>query len=391
MFRNGLVRMVLALIVLVITLGTRGQAAPNDRPNPPRIVLDGPEEIVFDPKHDACDRHDVPDVPPRAYRDAAGNVRMFALHFENRALVGPSLDALKPDCTVVFRGSGSADPAAYDDRSWITATWTGDGRIIHALVHHEYQAQAHPGRCAFKDYMACWFNTVLAARSGDGGQSFVKAARPVVASAPFPQTVEQGRHRGFFNPSNIVSDGVWHYMLASTTGWKGQDSGVCLFRTDTIADPSRWHAFDGTGFTIRHSDPYRGKTDTPPCMTLAPFPAPVGSVTRHTPSGQWIAVFQASQDRQRFPVAGIYAAASRDLRTWSEPRLVMATKTLYDNACGADYLNSYPTLIDRASASRNFETTGASADLYLSRMRVEGCNHTGDRVLVRMKVQIGVE
>lgn len=378
----------IALAILLAT-GIAGSARSQPAALPaPSITVDGPEEIVFDPKRDACDGHDVPDVPPRAYRDAAGKVRLFALHFENRALKGDTLDRLKLDCRVVFRGAGSGTPEAYDDRSWIAATWTGDGKTVYGLIHHEYQGNTHPGRCAKKDYMSCWYNSVLAVRSDDGGETFVKAARPVVASAPFPQSVGQGRHRGFFNPTNIVSDGVWHYMIAATTGWDGQPGGACLFRTDTIADPARWRAFDGIGFDTAFFDPYRAKPDlTKTCLTIGPFPAPVGSITRHRGSGQWIAVFQAAGGG-RFPASGIYAAASKDLKSWSEARLILPTKTLYDDPCGAGALNSYPALIDRTAETRNFEDTGDTADLYLSRLRVDGCQHTSDRKLIRMRVRI---
>lgn len=384
--RDGMTRSTAALTFGLCLLGT----AAAQGTAPPRIVIDGPEEVMFDPRRDACDGHDVPDVPPRLYRDAAGKIHLFTLHFENRALIGDTLDSLKLECRVAFRGSHAADPAAYDDKSWIAATWTADGRTIHGLAHHEYQGNTHPGRCTRPDYMSCWYNTVLALKSTDGGANFAKTARPVVASAPFPQNIEQGRHRGFFNPSNIVSDGVWHYMIAATTGWTGQSSGACLFRTDNIADPARWRAFDGVGFETAFVDPYRERTNPlNTCAPLAPFPAPVGSLTRHAASGQWIAVYQAQKDDKRFAASGIYAAASKDLKTWSAPVMLLPTRTLYDDPCGAGVLNSYPTLIDPAAKTRNFEDTGDTPYLYLSRLRVEGCKHTSDRKLVRVKVRIG--
>lgn len=366
-----------------------GAAAASTLPNAPVITIEGAEEVVFDPKRDACDGYDVPDTPPRLYRDAAGDIRLFTLHFENRALVGKALDALKINCKVVFRGNRSGDPAAYNDKSWIAATWTADGRTVHGLAHHEFQANAHPGRCVYNEYMPCWYNTVLALRSGDGGNRFDKTARPVVAGSPFEQHIGQGRHRGFFNPSNIVSDGVFHYMISSTTGWSGQPAGACLFRTDNIADPSRWRAWNGTGFETRFADPYKGGSDPKQtCRPLPPFPAPVGSITRHTPSGKWIAVFQASANRKEFPTSGIYAAASADLVNWSVPRRILDTRTLYDSPCGVPHLNSYPVLIDRNARTRNFEDTGDEPELYLSKMRIDGCKHTSDRKLVRMKVRI---
>lgn len=383
-----------ATLLLALALPARAVEAPVPGERLPTLVFTTAlaEQVVFDPRRDACDGHDVPDVPPRAYRDAQGNIRLFTLHYENRALIGPDFDSLRINCKVVFRGQQTADPAAYDDKSWITATWTRDGKTIHGLAHHEFQANAHEGRCVYREYMPCWYNTILAIRSTDGGETFTKPPAPVVASSPFPQNIGQGRHRGFFNPSNIVSDGVWHYMIASTTGWSGQAGGACLFRTDNIADPARWRAFDGTDFTVKFEDPYRGKPDPKKtCAPVGPFPAPVGSITKHRGSGLWVAVFQAKADGRQFPVSGIYIATSRNLKVWGAPSRLIATKTLYDDAAGAEMLRSYPVLIDRAATTRNFEDIGDTPELYLSRMRVEKGKHTSDRALVRLKVEIAVK
>jgi hypothetical protein len=124
---------------------------------PPLVALTlvGPAEVVFAGPRDSCDGHDALDAPARAFRDAKGEIVLFATHYRNRALRGPSLGKLKIDCWVVLEASGSDEPAAYDDKSWITATWTEDGARIEALLHHEYQANHHPGRCKAKDYMAC--------------------------------------------------------------------------------------------------------------------------------------------------------------------------------------------------------------------------------------------
>ena len=378
-------------LILALAATSLVAATASASTNRPILLPAGPEEVVFNPKTDACDGYDVPDVPTRAYRDAEGNVRMFTLHFENRALIGKSITALKIDCRIVFRGGWNADPAAFDDKSWIAATWTPDGKTVHGLIHHEYQANAHAGRCVYKDYMPCWYNTILGIRSTNSGQTFEKARRPVVASSPFEQNIGQGRHRGFFNPSNIVSDGTWHYMIASTTGWTGQSGGACLFRTDNIADVTRWRAWNGTGFDTRFGDPYRKEADpSQTCQTLQPFPAPVGSISRHRDSKLWIAAFQAQADGKRFGTSGIYIATSPDLLNWSAPQLLKSTKTLYDSPCGAQYLYSYPSLIDQNAETRNFEDIGNTPDLYLSRMRVDGCKHTGDRLLVRIPIKIGV-
>lgn len=360
-------------------------------PPVPVVTLSGSPGVLFAPVRDGCDGNDVPDAPARVFRDADGAITLFGLHYTNHALKGPSLDALKIVCRSALPSNGDGDPTAYDDKSWIAATWTRDGMVVDGLVHHEFQANEHPGRCRFPAYMQCWFNTVLAVRSTDGGATFVKLKQPVVASAPFPQDVGQGRHRGFFNPSNIVSDGRFFYVLASTTGWEGQDSGVCLFRTTDPDTASSWRAYDGNAFSIGYADPYRSPIGTfpKPCQPLAPFPAPVGAVVRQRGTGLWLAVFQAAANSGAFPVSGIYAAGSRDLLHWSMPRLILQGVTNYEDPCrSGGRMIAYPSLVDAEAHGRNFDDVGTTATLLYASLKVEGCAITADRALMRQAVTV---
>ncbi|MDB5513230.1 MAG: hypothetical protein JWR08_2713 [Enterovirga sp.] len=379
------------LLALAALLLAAGQAHAAEPPVA-ALTLVGALETVFSAKRDACDGDDVPDAPVRAFRDVDGEIVMFGLHTKNRALRGPGFDRLSIDCRPTMPSKGNADPSAYDDASWIAATWTEDGRRVDALVHHEYQGNTHPDRCRFKAYLACWYNTLVAVTSPDGGRSFERELPlPVVAAAPFRQDVGQGRHRGFFNPSNIFARGPERFFISSTTGWAGQSGGACLFRTTSPDRPDSWRAFDGTGFRTHFLDPYRAPPGTPTCRTIWPFPAPVGSVVRHRPTGAWIAVFQASAGGDTFPVAGFYATSSRDLVTWDTPRLLLAGKTLYDDPCASgDRLIAYPTLIDRDAEGRNFDNVGNVADLYFTTLRVEGCTITSDRDLLRRRVAVTI-
>ena len=368
----------------------QGWAAPPDPPLAAVTVVGAPVS-VFSAKRDACDGDDVPDAPVRAFRDADGQIVMFGLHTKNRRLRGPDIAGLKIDCVPTLPSGGSPDPAAYDDASWIAATWTTDGRRVAALVHHEFQANTHPGRCTRKEYLACWYNTVVAAASSDGGRSFERAAPPpVVAAAPFRQEVGQGRHRGFFNPSNIFGSAGHRYFFSSTTGWTGQEGGACLFRSADPGNPESWRAFDGSGFAARFPDPYRADASGKPCRTIPPFPAPVGSVVRHRPTGAWLAVFQASKGKD-FPEAGFYTTSSRDLLNWDKPRLLLAGQTLYDDPCtSGGRLIAYPVFLDPAAEGRNFDDVGEAAELFYASLRVEGCQVTSDRDLLRRRVSIQV-
>ena len=385
---------------LVAALALSCGAVPPVRaaPEPPlsALILTGPERTLFSASRDACDGADVPDAPARAFRDASGGIALYGLHYRNRALRGPDFEHLRIDCRVVLDSGEKPDPALYDDRSWITATWTEDGTNVAALLHHEYQANEHEGRCRSKVYMECWYNTITAAASRDGGLHFSRAAPPaVVAAPPFRQEEGQGRHRGFFNPSNIFGEGRYRYFLASTTGWdrpgSDQAAGVCLFRTERPDEPASWRAWTGTGFTAAFPDPYRRTFKiAETCKPVAPFPAPVGAVVRHRGSGAWIAVFMAAKGGA-FAESGFYWSTSRDLLVWDVPRLLLAGATLYDDPCQAKgRLIAYPSLLDPGAKGRNFDDVGEGAFLTFATLRLEGCTITSDRDLVRRPVAIKV-
>lgn len=345
-------------------------------------------QIVFDTAHDPCHDHDMPDINARAFRDAHGHVVMFALYDMNRVFRGTALGHVSLDCHVVLPSHFDPDPAHYDDRSFITATWTADGRNVVALIHHEYHADLH-GRCRVHSSLGCWYNTVLAYHSTNGGKDFERSRPLVVAAAPFRQSVGQGRHRGFFNPSNIFSFGRYEYFFAATTGWDGQHYGACLFRSATPQNAASWRAFDGRGFTIHYDDPYAAKFVAPkPCAPIAPFVFPVGSVVRLRGSHSLIAVFQAQHNAGVFPVDGFYYATARDPLHWSAPHLLLASKTLYSNLCGTGgSVIAYPSLLDPAAKGRNFDNVGKDPFLYYAMIKVKNCA-TGERWLIRRRLVV---
>jgi hypothetical protein len=361
-----------------------------------RVSVQGSPELVYDPKRDACAPDDLPDVNARAFRAADGSVTLTALHFINRALRGPDLGHLRIDCNVVLNSGQSPDPAEYDGRRFITALWSDDGVHVAALVHNEYHADHFAGRCTSNDDLACWYNTILSFRSDNSGRSFAKSKPFLVAAAPFRQHVDQGRHRGFFNPSNVFAHGGFKYAFVSTTGWNGQPYGACLFRTADPLSRGGWYAFDGTGFSIRYDDPYAGKNLAPrACAPIAPFGFPVGAVVRHRASGMFIAIWEAPKNESDRPVDGFYVSTSRNLLDWSAPRLLVAGKTMMGAACGPDgsgrdgSLIAYPSLLDANSEGRNFDNVGDDAWLYYTAVKVEGCRPGPQRLLLRQKISIG--
>ena len=97
-----------------------------DRPTvePAAAGAGGEQETVFNHTEDACSPIDIPDAPARAFRDAEGQVHLIASHYVTRAMVGPSLDAVRHDCRRVMVSDLDGDPARFDDREWITAPYT---------------------------------------------------------------------------------------------------------------------------------------------------------------------------------------------------------------------------------------------------------------------------
>ncbi|MDR6870522.1 hypothetical protein J2Y55_001522 [Bosea sp. BE125] len=378
----------LAALMLLAVPSALSAQAPGYRVE---IAPGAQEEVVFDWARQRCEQWDIPDAPLRAYRDDRGEVVAFASHHRSRAMIGRGLDRVASSCAISFQAKRSANPSDFSDFSWIGATWTGNGRDVFALMHDEYHANEHPGACRFKEAMSCWYNVVTAARSRDGGRSFTPDQPPTVVAAPtFRQDVGQGRHRGFFNPSNIVQrDGAW-YALIATTGGEGQKPGVCLFKTTNIEDATSWRAYDGADFTLRAVDPYRGDlSQAKPCQPLKELPTTVGSVTRHEASGRWLAIFHLGPDPSKGVVGGRVAYSwSSDLLNWTPLQTLVTHPTLWSKDCSDQQRYAYGAIADPASPSRNFETTGDEAFLFMTKLHVSGCKIGPERDLVRIKVRI---
>ena len=85
---------------------------------------------------------------------------------------------------------------------------------------------------------------------------------------------------------------------------------------------------------------------------------------------------------------GVFAATSSDLVRWSEPVQVLAAQGERAWRCGEPPPLAYPSLIDPASGSANFETVGATAMLFLTRFNPHGCRTSMDRDLIRVPVAI---
>ena len=368
------------------------------RAEAPELALraTGSIETVFSWARDRCADDDIPDAPARAFRDRAGTVHLIGAHWINRALTGPQLGAVRPDCRTLFEAGGDPDPTAYDDRVWLTAFYTVDGERIVALGHMEYQGHRHAGRCPAGSYRACWRNAVVQLLSTDGGRSFGPAAdgrAAVIATLPDPYDGGAGRPTGYFSPSNIVQLGGRLYTFVFAESHGAQARGACLLRTDRIEDPAAWRAFDGRDFVVALGKPHPTARLAPAWQGCAPIRAPsstITSVVRHQTTGRFIALIAArrSPEPGEAATAGVWYMISLDLVNWSKPRLLLAAPLMFAYRCGEPEVFAYPSLLDPNSPSPTFESVGNRAWLYLTRFNMRTCELPWDRDLVRIPVTI---
>lgn len=354
----------------------------------------GSPETVFAWHSMRCATWDVPDVPARAWKDAEGRVHLVTGHPPNRAMVGPDLDRVAPDCRVILDSGRHDEPGRFDDLGWIAATYSPDGRTVYALVHNEYQGHRRPDACPSRTYMRCWNNTLALAVANDGGFAFSRPASPrhLVATPPYRYAGEGPHPTGYFNPSNLIARDGHHYVFFWAAAQGIQARGACLMRSRDLANASAWRAWNGRDFAVRFADPYRQAVRDERdhvCAPVAPdrLTSFIASVVRHRSSGTYVALMAGT----RPDGTGVFAVTSTDLLRWNQPTLIWRTALLTRFDCGDSEAFFYPSLLDPDSASRNFEDVGDRAYLYLTRIRLESCRLGSERDLIRIPVAIAVD
>lgn len=358
------------------------------------LEISGPAEVVFDWSRDQCARWDIPDTPARAWRDAQGDVRLVAGSDQSRASAGSDLDRLSRDCAVLYRGAESDDPGAHDDRAWIAAIFTADGKRVEALAHVEYHGHLRPERCPAADYSECWRNSIVQLASQDGGDSFERpGAASLVATLPYAYDGAAGRRSGYFSPSNILRRGDYIYAFVFAERYRAQKRGACLMRRPVTAGAADWRAWDGAGFTVRFADPYHEHVENPEAHVCTPVPgvrSTISSVVHHAVTGQYVAVTPTTRPGpDGAPRSGIYWMTSANLIHWSEPELLLELPLLWRRDCAAPAAFAYPSLIDPDSPSAAFDSVDDHFWLYYTEMPLlEGCRIGPRRNLLRRPLSL---
>ena len=221
----------------------------------------------------------MPDVNARAFRDGDGDGGAVCSARPEPAAARPPISiTLSSTAAPRSTAPSTPNPANYDDRSFVTATWTDDGRHVSALVHHEYHADAHHVCRATGDLGLLVQFSILAYRSGDGGATFqqtAEARRRVRAIPPGCRT--RAPPRLLQSRRTSLRTAATNTCSPRRRAGAGQPYGACLFRTADPADSSGLaRVRRRRAFSIAYADPYRAAPAPAqkPCQIIAPFLRP---------------------------------------------------------------------------------------------------------------------
>lgn len=354
---------------------------------------------MFDWTTDQCEPDHIPDISVRAFRNAAGEVSLTIGHWSTYRMVGPSLDEVVSECTILSSSDYDPDPSQFDDSEWIGSPYTFDGETVYAVVHNEYRGDTHPdarpGQCPSGERFPCLDTSFTMHVSTDGGVTFDDIAPPpahLIASLPYPY-LDDTLPTGIRQPSNVIEgpDGFL-YLFGGVSDHPDEQQWVCAMRTDDLSDPSSWRYWDGTAFAGVWKNPYTEPVDpdVDKCAPLAPAQLQGSineSIVFDERLGAYVMVGVADSPGAPGTGWGIYYSTSTDLVEWSARELLLEVPvdpSVADNRF--DVFHAYPSLIDPDSPSLNFSTSDGELYLYISRFN--GGAFSVDRDVLRFPIEV---
>jgi hypothetical protein len=386
-----------ALLVLMLI----GVCAAQDASKIPTVkaVLDGSRTTVFETPKDSCNSNDVPDAMARAFRDYTGTVHFVTASSVMLQSLGPDLDNLQHSCDAAFGSANNANPAYFNDQTWLDSFYTLDGKKIAALSHHEYHGWAHPGECHTTNIVQCEYDSDTYHESNDGGYHFTSFPAPknFLAGVPYRYQIDNGPI-GYSVDTNVINYDGWYYAVATSWTWPSNctgstwphrciTSGGAPIRTSDVFDPASWRGWSGTDFSIQFVDPYPGPVSKPldHVYTSVPYMFAVNGIYVYRPANVVVAVLWDYWDTE-LGNPGLYLTTSKDLVNWTKPTLVVTVAEILKNDPKGSWLYAYFSLIDPNATDLSFSTIGDHPYLYYVRLD----NNGQDRVLFRQKLDLSV-
>jgi hypothetical protein len=258
-------------------------------------------------------------------------------------------------------------PVQEGDTVYFSVDAQGDSGCDSTYLNPGINLGAAP--CPSGRHDICTTINLTYAISTDKGKSFSQPPAPnhVLATVPYPYDADW--MRALWQPSNIVknpNDGYYYALIQRdehSSNGSFNISGMCVMRTQTLEEPGSWRAWDGAGFNLRFINPYLDKEAEPLEHTCTLVTPENGALTYGLSYNTYFEKFIA-MGVMPGPVSGFYYALSDDLIHWTPKQLLMEAPF---GDMGHFPFYSYPTFIDPASPSANFDVTGQSPYLYYSK------------------------
>jgi hypothetical protein len=372
---------------------------PFEPPTVNRLVVTGPEEMVFDWTTDRCEDEHIPDIATRAYRDVSGNVQLTVSHYISYRMIGPDFDNLVSDCSQPqLRSDFDPDPSQFNDSELIGSTYTLDGQRIYAIVHNEYRGDTHgaarPDQCETGERLRCLDTSFTLAVSDDAGATFSDIApAPNHLIATFPsQYDDDGVPSGIRQPSTVIKGpDDYFYLHGNISAVPDQRQWICAMRTKDLDDPASWRYWDGNDYVGEFSNPYLDPDASPSefCTPLAEdqLSGSLGeSLIYDERIGRFVSVGVSFDPSSPEPKFAVYYSTSPNLIDWSLRELLIEVpinNTVDDP--DNETVHAYPALIDPDSSSLSFDTSDGELYLYMSRFNFGG--NGLDRDLLRWPIE----
>lgn len=361
--------------------------------------LDGARTPVFNSPQDSCIRNDIPDAMARAFRDYTGAIHFVTASSDLYQSVGPTLESVQHSCEAAYHSANDANPADFNDESWLDSFYTLDGKSVAALAHTEYHGWSHPGECHSQNIFACLYDSDTYHLSSDGGYHFgsFQAPNNFLAGIPYQYEINRGP-MGYSVDTNIVNFQGWYYAVATDWVWPPNCSGTsgpnrCFvpiggapIRTQNVFDPSSWRGWNGKDFALTFADPYLGTVTHPEQHVYTPvsYMQFVNAINVYQSANLVVATLWDYWDNELGP-PGMYLTTSSDLVNWTTPQLVVSLAEITAQDPPGSWLYAYFSLIDPDAPDLNFSIVGNHPYLYYVRLNT---NDIYDRVVFRQRIKL---
>ena len=411
--------------------------------------------------------HDFPDNPPRPFLGPDGNVWLWANNSQalcndpsDSACYGSYIKEASTDlsgpapgvnqCNVGFQytpvtptdANETASLASLNNQHWLIEFWAqGVGRSFQAMavIQNDFHGQDLTDCAAYGSISFCRYTNLIAGTWSNQQNQFTVPYTPVnndgviddyITSSmfvtPYQYKPTYGQ-QGVNAQTNIVyvknpGDRIpYYYMLineslASATPGGQNSSGLCLFRTTNVNDPSSWLGWNAATQTFSvsfNANPYT-TTITNPTMCSFVLSSTYRFSLMYNPQYKtFIALGDQGSSTDATDNEVVYAT-TQDLTNWGPPNAPTTTGVILTNSGtpsftleqywvqtdGVGTAEGYLSLIDPTSSSisqtyfgqadSNFQYVGNNPYLYLVRFNpvVAGLGGDTERDVVRVPLSI---